>query len=719
MSTLLTEVFPINADALPKLYAYTLEGPRNDLFQIGGKVAGFISWRSDAGGTWAWSKPHRRLLSDVKLTEEHLEDVLEQAWQTNGETYRTLQRIALDSDFTVDAQAQADYVAWGVWRTKKREINNLLKQHTQEINAFRIKRTCRCSSWVVGDQPALQISVSSKANHTKTLGELFDENPELDLIGLDVRDHTKDWAFTSTILEGMGPISKHRKRLLSFGLQEEMADLVNQADEDRPVVRVGKWGRPNGDTYDYVIDALSVVVSPRHYDQLGIPRTVQNTFTLSPEDRADILGTVSKPLSKEGIIGAPYTRKSASDRFGAAGDVFFQPKIQFKDQTTKLFAEEKGVRVSDVAAHGAYQLPDAVQTARDEERDVAIHVAMIGVEVEKSSFGEMLKTKLEKLGLSPLSFYAHSVSPDPATIKAKIRVIKSKDVPVDGLIVIIPNSGSGVYRTWKQETVRRGWPNQVLKKSTLENRYAVDNLALALFAKMGGVPYVLANELPYADRVVGLDIGRVLKERSDGTMSTAASTHLHGPNGKLIGYRLENAGVEGETIPPDVLRSMFPEDAYAEKRVVVHRDGPFRGNEVETLESIAQAMGSTFFLVEVRKQKAPRLYRMKNGSPVQATKGDHFVASDRRAFLVSSPPPFGGATARPLQIRLANTALPSSDEFSITEALHSVLALTLMHYGANRLPRLPVSLHYADSVADRLQNGIRVPDDKGRLPYWL
>jgi len=96
-----------------------------------------------------------------------------------------------------------------------------------------------------------------------------------------------------------------------------------------------------------------------------------------------------------------------------------------------------------------------------------------------------------------------------------------------------------------------------------------------------------------------------------------------------------------------------------------------------------------------------------------------FVVSDRRAFLVSSPPPFSGATARPLQVRLANSALPPEDEFSITDALHSVLALTLMHYGANRLPRLPVSLHYADSVADRLQNGIRVPDDKGRLPYWL
>ena len=719
MSTLLTEVFPIDTDALPKLYAYTLESPRNNLFQIGGKIAGFISWQSDTGGTWAWSKPHRRLLSNVQLTEDQLEDLLEQAWNSRRKTYRNLQRITLDPDFIVDAQAQADYVAWGVWHTKKREIKNRLRKHTKPAASFQIKRTCRCSPWLVGGQPALQISVFSKANHPRTLGELFDENPELDLMGLDVRDHTKDWSFTSTILENLGPISEHRKRLRSFDLQGEMADLVNQADEDRPVVRVGKWGRPNGNTYDYVIDALSVVVSPRHYDQLGIPGKVQNKFTLSAKDRAEVLRTVSKPLTRDGLIGRPFTSKSASAHFGTAADVSFQPAIKFADESTKSLDETKGVRVGDVARHGAYQLPDAVQAAKDEERNVAIHVAMIGVEVEKSSFGETLKTKLEKLGLSPLSFYSHSVSPDPAAIKAKIRTVKSKDAPVDGLIAIIPNSGSGVYRTWKQETVRRGWPNQVLKKSTLGNTYAVENLALGLFAKMGGVPYVLANKLSYADRVVGLDIGRVLKERSEGTMSTAASTHLHGPNGKLIGYRLENAGVEGETIPPDVLRGMFPTDAYSEKRVVVHRDGPFRGNEVETLESIAQAMGSTFFLVEVRKQKAPRLYRMKNGSPVQATKGDHFVASDRRAFLVSSPPPFDGATAQPLQICLANTALPPSDEFSITEALHSVLALTLMHYGANRLPRLPVSLHYADSVADRLQKGIRVPDDKGRLPYWL
>ncbi len=719
MSTLITEVFPINTDALPRLHAYTLDGPHNNLFEIGGKVAGFISWQAGDGSTWAWSKPHRRLLSDTAWSDDQLQRVLEQAWSRGRGTYQDLHKIEHDPGFTVDAQAQADYVAWGVWRDKKRKIQSRLNKHTKQVGSFRIRRICSPSTWVVGGQPALQISISSEANHTKTLGELVDSDPDLELVGLDVRDHTKDYSPTNTILEHLGPIADHRKRLLGYGLPEEMAAYVNEAPEDRPVVRVRRRGRSNGKTYDYVIDALSLVVSPRHYDQLGIPGKVQNKFTLSPKKRANILRTASHLLRADGLIGSPFTGESASDHFGTARDVSFQSKIQLGDQATQSLQEEKGIRVSDVKRHGACQLPDAVQEAEDEKRRLAIHVVRIGVSTEKSDFGKRLKSKLSSLGLSRLSFYSHSVSTEPESIKATIRSIENSGKPVDGLIAVIPGSGSEVYTTWKQETVRRNWPNQVLQKSTLRNDHAVDNLALGLFAKMGGVPYVLARELPYADRVVGLDIGRVLKERSEGTMSTAASTHLHGPNGKLIGYRLENAGVEGETIPPDVLRSMFPSAAYAGKRVVVHRDGPFRGDEVPTLESMAQNMGSTFFLVEVRKQKAPRLYRMKNRTPVQATKGDHFVASNRRAFLVSSPPPFPGATAQPLQICLANTTLPPSEEFSITEALHSVLALTLMHYGANRLPRLPVSLHYADSVADRLQNGIRVPDDKGRLPYWL
>jgi argonaute-like protein implicated in RNA metabolism and viral defense len=196
-------------------------------------------------------------------------------------------------------------------------------------------------------------------------------------------------------------------------------------------------------------------------------------------------------------------------------------------------------------------------------------------------------------------------------------------------------------------------------------------------------------------------------------MSVAASTHLYGADGRFLGYRLEEASVEGETIPSSRLRRMFPPEAYAEKRVVIHRDGPFRGEEINTFRDLEQEMDSTFHLVAVRKQGAPRLYGLQDGSAAQAPKGGYVRESDRVAHVVSSPPPFEGSTPRPLQVHVR------SDSLSIEEALHSVLSFSLMHHGSVRPPRLPVSLHYSDSVASRLQDGIRPRNQKGKLPYWL
>lgn len=297
---------------------------------------------------------------------------------------------------------------------------------------------------------------------------------------------------------------------------------------------------------------------------------------------------------------------------------------------------------------------------------------------KNSDFGSRLKQSLNALGLE-FTATPHKIKPTVESLRRGIDRMTSSDEPVAGALFIMPDHADEMYLAWKQETVRRGIPNQVIQQSTLGNTWAIDNIALGLFAKMGGVPYVLADPLPYADRIVGLDIGRVLKERTSGTMSVAASTHLYGADGRLLGYRLEDANVEGETVPPDVLRRMFPSEAYGEQTVLIHRDGPFRGEEVETLTAIANEIDSTFHLVEIRKQGAPRLYR-HDGTTVQARKGDYLRVDARTAFLVSSPPPFDGSTARPLHVKV------QSENLTIEQAIHSVLSLSLMHHGSVRPP---------------------------------
>jgi len=55
----------------------------------------------------------------------------------------------------------------------------------------------------------------------------------------------------------------------------------------------------------------------------------------------------------------------------------------------------------------------------------------------------------------------------------------------------------------------------------------------------------------------------------------------------------------------------------------------------------------------------------------------------------------------------------------IVQAIHSVLALTLLHYGSLRPPRLPVTTHYTDRIAYLALMGIKPRDLEGNIPFWL
>jgi argonaute-like protein implicated in RNA metabolism and viral defense len=95
-------------------------------------------------------------------------------------------------------------------------------------------------------------------------------------------------------------------------------------------------------------------------------------------------------------------------------------------------------------------------------------------------------------------------------------------------------------------------------------------------------------------------------------------------------------------------------------------------------------------------------------------KGAAFSLNEMLAYLVSSPPPGRTAysTANPLQVN-------NRSSLTLQQALHSVLALTLLHYGSVRPPRLPVSTHSSDKLAGFLLRNIQPDKQKGEIPFWL
>jgi len=248
----------------------------------------------------------------------------------------------------------------------------------------------------------------------------------------------------------------------------------------------------------------------------------------------------------------------------------------------------------------------------------------------------------------------------------------------------------------------------------MSNQFALANIALGVLGKIGNIPYILADPLPYADIIVGIDIARRKKERLAGSLNATAIARIYQSTGEFLQYVIHDAPLEGETIPSHVLHALFPLTIFAGKRVLVHRDGLFRGEEKQALKVWAKRLNAEFHLVELLKTGAPRIYglNLQTQAAQLPPKGSALKLNDHEAFLVSSLPPFANATPYPLHIR---TEAP----FRIEEALHSVLALTLLHYGSLRPPRLPITIHYSDEIAYLALKGIKPKALEGTIPFWL
>jgi argonaute-like protein implicated in RNA metabolism and viral defense len=276
------------------------------------------------------------------------------------------------------------------------------------------------------------------------------------------------------------------------------------------------------------------------------------------------------------------------------------------------------------------------------------------------------------------------------------------------------------YELLKSITINNDLPSQCIYESTLKNQYALGNMVLGILGKTGNIPFVLADPLPFTDFIVGLDVAREKKKDLPGSINTTAIARIYCNDGDLVKYTINDTAIEGETIPDKVLEALFPYHHFAGKHVVIHRDGLFRGNEKAALQQRAVQLGATFYLVEIIKNDAPRLYcqsekHKSDENPhgiIQPAKGTIFKISETEAFLVSSLPPFQNSTPQPLHLR-------SDTSLGIDKAIKSVLALTLLHYGSLRPPRLPVSIHYSDKIGYLALRGIRPNNSQGQIPFWL
>ena len=682
------EVFPIRTESLPPLAAYKVsvsgdESPR----RVGSRL---LDWLSESlGGSWIMSGT--RLITDAGANPVKLMMALDDARAAQHKTFAHLEGLEEDFHWQPTPEEIADYVVRGPLARIEPIILEALSKTVYTLQKSRVQREYRLRTWAVNDAPALSVSVISRLLYEPDLQAYLEtlQTPS-EIVGLWVADKTS--RLQGEVVKLVGLLEEHRERLLELTQRGATRELVEATPGGHWVVRILAGSRE----YDYVADALDLVIRPEDIIQFAINRQqIEKALHLRPALHAQMVKIVSDVLKDAGLIDNAFSTKNAEPLFHSSAP---QANLIFAKNKVRPYNAAK--LAFDFRDSGMYRQPDHLPM-----RIVVINTLGDAV----TDFLEALKRSLERdfhLALEVVRERNIRVI-SQTNLESAVRLLQKETS--DLVVVFLPDEtdtdeDEGVSdHTTRIQTIGRGLPCLLVHESTMNKPEAMTSVVMGLISRACAVPYLLADPLPYADRVVGLSLVYHSKREGD---TLTGMTRIFGSNGEFMRAVIASAPV-GDDIPDSLLARLFPRDLLQKKRILVHSDGKLKRDAQRALGSCEDELNSTFLPVEVIRSGVPRMYAISAGKIDPPKWGSIFRLSDNEAFLQSSE-----ATIQPLHIRC-------EAPLTIEQATHSVLLFTVFHYGALRLPKLPVTIHNTETIETGILRGVIPAELDTTIPFWL
>lgn len=297
------------------------------------------------------------------------------------------------------------------------------------------------------------------------------------------------------------------------------------------------------------------------------------------------------------------------------------------------------------------------------------------------------------------------------------------------------------YLTSKFPLLLAGIPSQVVTTDLLSKKdvfeWSVATIALAMLAKMGGVPWGVQSDLPQDTVIVGVNRA-VVRSAKGGTVRHYgfASTFSH--QGIYLGTRLFNpaeskhaylAGLEQAL--KGALQDWKADAGDVPANLVVHVRKELNRDETDILEGVLKSAPSSVVrsysvlkVVDAQEALISNPAQKDNQLPPA---GVLVRLTGRRGLLqitgVGDDPSVGKQVSHPFSVKLlaSSPAAPSFEDLA-----ENVLAMAAMNWRALNAEAVPVSIRYPELVAELLgrfhESGFEVgnlPPDIMRRPWFL
>ena len=284
------------------------------------------------------------------------------------------------------------------------------------------------------------------------------------------------------------------------------------------------------------------------------------------------------------------------------------------------------------------------------------------------------------------------------------------------------------YVPLKQDISLLGKPSQMIRYSTIrwksDNPYVIFNFAINIYAKSGGIPWTLEEELT-SEAVIGIDV----------YANFLALTLLHRPKDPTILWSYTfNPHVE---IAPslkepilELLEKLYQINRKPIRKIIFHRDGIAHWSEIKMVrEALDEAKRHGYIeekcfysIIEVRKRIVPRLIRVSKNKVYNPEKGV-YTWLQKEAVLVSTtgfperPIPEYSGLIKPVLINRVDT---SDWDKPLLEQARDIYWLAQLHWGsAFTTPRIPITTLYSHKICRFLSQGVYPPEEYQNTLWFL
>jgi hypothetical protein len=640
----LAEIFLLNIPQ-PNLICFRLT-PRVDteignrlIWRFSQKFPDIIVIFAD-GNFWVLAKPEQPMPS-LDEWRKALTEIQEDLKKDIGDRYYSIQWVS-------QPQISADILSELAIRILK--IRRAFSCFSIPFNKVEVRREAKFWAEAIEikniSHPAIAITIRSSFVFKGKLSDFYEnhpyrQNPRDLLIGLNVRDIEKN--SSATIVDIEGTVGEREEELLKYKPTSTSEIAIREAPRDQPVVLV-QFGK-NKKRYPYAMAALT-------------PCITEDTAKRFDVNYGDLLKEAKIPYQERQNSLASYKKEAAlalsiygfvlsetcinSGKSGNCSELFLPLKFKLedtqllfgKDKSGQNFISRRGDVLKGLSQGGVYR-----RQSQYEDKATPIRITALKLcDFKVDPFIREVQQRLKRYGFESIivhrvgvSVSSSSVSDDREKVEQAINELMA--IPTDIVLTFLPesdrhadNSDDGSFYSFiSSRLLRREIASQVIYEDTLKNTSNYGNILHqvipGILAKLGNLPFILAEPLEIADYFIGFDISRISKKKGFGSRNVCASVRLYDKRGEFIRYRLEDALTEGETIDKRTLERFLPSAELRQKTVVIYRDGRFCGDEIKNLRERAKVIGSKFILVECVKSQIPRLYKFQQSVVTAPTKG--------------------------------------------------------------------------------------------------